>query len=151
MRRGRSQRSPRGRPRAAARSRTLAQNVALALGVVYLLAGILGFALTGFEAFASRSDKELLVFGINPLHNIVHIALGVAWLLSASADGAARRVNLVLGGVLVALAVLGFAGLIVDSLLSANLADALLHGATGAVALYFARAGSRPARPGVAP
>lgn len=140
MRRGRSQKTRGRTPRA--RARTKAQSAALALGVVYLLAGILGFAVTGFEAFASESDKELLVFGINPLHNIFNICLGAAWLGAAGTNGAARRVNLVLGAVLVAVAVLEFAGLLVVSLLNANLPDALLHVTTGAVALYLGRAGS---------
>jgi 4-hydroxybenzoate polyprenyltransferase len=42
------------------------QLLALAIGAVYTLIGILGFLVTGFE--------------INPLHNIVHLAIGLAGL-----------------------------------------------------------------------
>ena len=42
------------------------QLLALAIGAVYTLVGILGFLVTGFE--------------INPLHNLVHLAIGLAGL-----------------------------------------------------------------------
>jgi hypothetical protein len=47
---------------------------------VYTLIGILGFFVTGFEHFAAETDKTLLGFEINPLHNIVHLAIGLAGL-----------------------------------------------------------------------
>ena len=49
--------------------------------MVYALVGIAGFFVTGFENFASETDKTLLGFEINPLHNIVHLAIGVAGLM----------------------------------------------------------------------
>ena len=36
--------------------------------------------ITGFENFASETDKTLLGFEINPLHNVVHLAIGLAGL-----------------------------------------------------------------------
>ena len=43
--------------------------------------GIVGFFLTGFSGFAEPSGEMLLgVFEINPLHNIVHLAIGAAGL-----------------------------------------------------------------------
>lgn len=59
---------------------TIGQKLALAIGVVYTLIGILGFLVTGFENFAGNTDKLLILFEINPLHNIVHILIGVAGL-----------------------------------------------------------------------
>ena len=58
--------------------------VAAVLGVVYLLIGVLGFIVTGFEDFASTDTNEtLLGFELNGLHNVVHLAIG-AVLLAAS-------------------------------------------------------------------
>ena len=66
------------------------QKLALAIGAVYLLIGILGFFVTGFDGFAEHNDQEsLLGFHVNPLHNVVHLlvgALGVTmWKRSDSA------------------------------------------------------------------
>ena len=64
----------------AAANRHPAQLLALAIGVIYTVIGIAGFFVTGFENFASETDKTLLGFEINPLHNIVHLAIGLAGL-----------------------------------------------------------------------
>ena len=57
--------------------------VGAVFGVVYLLVGLLGFAVTGFDDFAGRdTDEMLLGFELNPLHNIVHLVIGLAGLLS---------------------------------------------------------------------
>ena len=69
------------RPDSAAPStRHPSQLLALAIGAVYTLIGILGFFITGFDNFAAETDKTLLGFEINPLHNIVHLAIGLAGL-----------------------------------------------------------------------
>lgn len=55
------------------------QYLALAIGVVYLLIGLAGFLVTGFDGFAAHDDsKSLLGFHVNPLHNIVHLIIGAA-------------------------------------------------------------------------
>jgi ABC-type transport system involved in multi-copper enzyme maturation permease subunit len=56
------------------------QRFAQVFGAVYLLVGLLGFAFTGFGDFAATSDDKLLLFGVNPLHNIVHLAIGLVGL-----------------------------------------------------------------------
>jgi len=56
------------------------QLLALAIGAVYTLIGIAGFFVTGFDNFAAETDKTLLGFEINPLHNLVHLAIGLAGL-----------------------------------------------------------------------
>ena len=69
------------RPDSAAPStRHPSQLLALAIGAVYTLVGLLGFFITGFDNFASETDKTLLGFEINPLHNLVHLAIGLAGL-----------------------------------------------------------------------
>jgi uncharacterized membrane protein YuzA (DUF378 family) len=56
------------------------QLLALVIGAVYTLVGIAGFLVTGFQNFAAETDKTLLGFEINPLHNIVHLIIGLAGL-----------------------------------------------------------------------
>jgi ABC-type transport system involved in multi-copper enzyme maturation permease subunit len=68
------------RPASDPTTRHPSQLLALAIGAVYTLVGIVGFLITGFENFAAETDKTLLGFEINPLHNIVHLAIGLAGL-----------------------------------------------------------------------
>ncbi|HEU0132056.1 MAG TPA: DUF4383 domain-containing protein [Mycobacteriales bacterium] len=57
------------------------RRLALVIGAAYVLVGIVGFFVTGFDHFASPSNERLLgIFEINPLHNIVHLAIGFAGL-----------------------------------------------------------------------
>jgi Domain of unknown function (DUF4383) len=65
---------------AASATRHPSQLLALAIGAVYTLIGITGFFVTGFDNFAAETDKTLLGFEINPLHNLVHLAIGLAGL-----------------------------------------------------------------------
>ena len=65
------------------------QVLGLAFGAIYLLVGIVGFFVTGFDDFVGHTDETLIVFDINPLHNIVHILIGAAGLaLSRTLSGA---------------------------------------------------------------
>jgi len=63
-----------------ATTRHPAQLLALAIGVVYTLVGIAGFFVTGFDNFAAETNETLLGFEVNPLHNIVHLVIGLAGL-----------------------------------------------------------------------
>lgn len=68
------------RPGAALVIRHPSQLLTLAIGAIYTLIGILGFLVTGFDDFAAETDKTLLGFEVNPLHNIVHLVIGLAGL-----------------------------------------------------------------------
>jgi ABC-type transport system involved in multi-copper enzyme maturation permease subunit len=68
------------RPASDPTSKHPSQLLALAIGAVYTLVGLLGFLVTGFDNFAAETNKTLLGFEINPLHNIVHLAIGLAGL-----------------------------------------------------------------------
>jgi hypothetical protein len=72
------------------RRRTVPEILGLAFGAVYLLVGIVGFFITGFDNFAGSGQHEMLLFFmINPLHNVVHILIGVVGLaLSRTLPGA---------------------------------------------------------------
>ena len=67
-------------PAADASSRHPSQVLTLAIGAVYTLVGILGFVVTGLSDFAAETDKTLLGFELNPLHNLVHLAIGLGGL-----------------------------------------------------------------------
>ncbi|MGY1630762.1 DUF4383 domain-containing protein [Geodermatophilus sp. SYSU D01186] len=76
---------------------TWPQVLALVFGAVYLLVGIAGFFVTGFEDFVGNEagtphhvDANLLGFMVNPMHNVVHIAIGVAGLVLARTLSGAR-------------------------------------------------------------
>jgi Domain of unknown function (DUF4383) len=116
--------------------RSLVQTAALAVSIVFLLVGVLGFIpgiTTNYSdmTFAGHhSDAQLLgVFQVSILHNIVHLLFGIAGLaLARTASGA--RAYLIGGGVIYL--VLWLYGLVVGQNSSANFvplnsADDWLH------------------------
>jgi hypothetical protein len=123
------------------RDRSPIQSVALAVGVVFLLVGILGFV-PGITSnyddlkFAGHgSDAQLLgLFDTSVLHNIVHLLFGVAGIvLSKTWDGA--RTFLVGGGAIyLVLFLYGaiFHGEAGSNWIPVNWADNVLHLALGA-------------------
>jgi hypothetical protein len=135
------------RNRATAGDRTPGEIIAAALGAVYVLIGIIGFFVTGGVNFAATNGEQLLgIFEVNPLHNIVHLAIGIA-LLGAFAAGAAatRAVATIIGAVYLLVGVVGFFITNSDAnILALNTPDHFLHLATGA-ALLVAAAMTRPA------
>ena len=97
-----------------------------ALGTTYLLIGILGFAVSGFEAFAASSGDRLIFLGINPLQNLIHLLLGRLALSNA------RRNWFVAGALMLLLGVgrgFGFLG--------SNLAADIFHLLTGVIFLVW--------------
>jgi hypothetical protein len=124
-----------------------AQRFALVLGVGYLLIGAAGFAVTGTHDFAGMHHHKLLIFAVNPLHNVVHLGLGLVWLVSVTRHGFARAANLTIGGVLGLVTVLGFVGGM-GMLGMSGLADPdnFLHLATATLALYFGSAAAESSR-----
>ncbi|MDV6296225.1 MULTISPECIES: DUF4383 domain-containing protein [Rhodococcus] len=129
-------------------TRTPVQTAALAVGVVFLLVGILGFVpgiTTNYDTmtFAGHESGALLlgIFGVSILHNIVHLLFGVAGVAMARTVGAAR--SYLIGGGIIYL-VLWLYGLVIDKDSSANFvpvnsADDWLHFVLGAamIALGF--------------
>lgn len=121
--------------------RTPAQGFALAFGVAYLTVGILGFAVTGWDRFFSDTGEKLIVFELNPFHNVVHLALGLVWLVSSDKHYRAKTVNLAFGAAYAVVGILGVLGLL-NSILSTNSADHGLHFVSAALALYFGTFGA---------
>jgi hypothetical protein len=120
------------------RSWTPAQRFALLFGAVYVAVGIAGFAVTGFHDFTGMHHDTLLIFSVNPAHNVIHLALGLAWLATAPHHRAAKAVNLTIGVVLGLVTVLGlFDGMGILGMSGLADPDNFLHLATATLALYF--------------
>jgi len=112
------------------------QLVAAIFGVVFLLVGILGFVpgvTTDYDqlTFAGPMSGAMLLglFAVSILHNLVHLAFGVAGLVLARSASGARN-YLILGGVVYG--VIWIYGLVTDPMSSANFvplntADNWLH------------------------
>lgn len=125
-------------------TRTPAQKFALAFGGIYILIGLVGFAVTGFRDFASDTHTRLLIFDINPAHNLVHLAIGLALVIGASRPVTASRTNLAIGAAYLAVAVVGLTGVLrFLSINSGVVPDFWLHLASGAALLAFARGWAR--------
>ncbi|TFD47813.1 DUF4383 domain-containing protein [Cryobacterium frigoriphilum] len=107
-------------------------------GAVYVLVGLLGFAVTGGVGFIATEGGLLLgIFEVNPLHNVAHLLIGAALLIAGlSSASAAKAVNTTVGAVYLLLGLLGF--FIADSalnILALNTADHFLHLASAIVLL----------------
>ena len=87
---------------------TRGRKVATVLGLVYSVIGIVGFAVSGFDAFVAPRGDVLLGFTVNPLQNLIHLAIGW-WLVNTAqtGEGAARRASLRSAVLLLLLGVVG--------------------------------------------
>ncbi|KQO03221.1 MULTISPECIES: DUF4383 domain-containing protein [unclassified Arthrobacter] len=116
--------------------RTTLQRAAQAVGVVFLLVGILGF-IPGITSdydtmmFAGHQSEAMLlgIFQVSILHNIVHLLFGVAGLAMARTVSGAR--SYLLGGGII-YAILWIYGLVIGQESAANFvplnsADNWLH------------------------
>lgn len=136
-------------------AKTPAQTFALVIGVVYLLVGIAGFFVAG-EFTKGAEDDKLILFRLNHLHNIIHVALGAVWIAASRVHLQAKNINTVLGAVLLVVALLGFLasalggqdGLthVLLNIVSAGDPDNFLHLVTGAASVYFGTAGASGTR-----
>lgn len=123
-------------PRTSTKFRTPVQKAALAVGAIFLAVGILGFIpgiTTNYDqlTFAGHhSDAALLgIFNVSVLHNLVHLAFGVAGIALARTFNNAR--SYLTGGGIVYL-VLFVYGVVINHNSSANFvpvndADNWLH------------------------
>jgi hypothetical protein len=112
--------------------------VATIFGAVYLLVGLLGFAVTSGVGFIATEGGLLLgIFAVNPLHNIAHLLIGAALLVAGLANvRAAKGVNITVGAVYLLLGIVGF--FLVGTpanILALNVPDHFLHLASAVVLL----------------
>jgi hypothetical protein len=133
----------------ATRDKTPGQLFALVFGAVYLLVGLLGFAVTGFDNFFNSSANEVLIaFPVNPAHNIVHLLIGGVWLAGSRTAAGAKVANMGIGVAYLAVFLLGLVGALQWLSIESGLnADQLLHLVSGGLGVYFGTAGATARRP----
>lgn len=123
--------------------------LATIFGGVYLLVGLLGFAVTGGVSFIATEGGLLLgLFAVNPLHNIAHLLIGAALLIAGLSNvAAAKSVNTVVGAVYLLLGIVGFflVGTALN-ILALNTADHFLHLASAIVLLGVGLAADKSVR-----
>jgi hypothetical protein len=129
-------------------ARTPAQTFALVFGVAYLAVGVLGFAVTGFDGFfASSFDEQLLIFPLNPAHNVVHLLIGAVWIAGARTHATAKSVNVGIGAAYLLVFLIGLFGALEWLAIEPGFgADSLLHLVSGGLGVYFGTAGAGDAR-----
>jgi hypothetical protein len=125
--------------------------VATVLGLGYTVIGVVGFAVSGFDAFAAPRGDLLLFFTVNPLQNLIHLAVGW-WLVNAALGGEQEAGRAAFRAALVVLA-LGLAGVylafrqpernFINGNTAVNVAHLVSAGVTF-VALSAGRGASRP-------
>jgi hypothetical protein len=118
-------------------------------GVVYLLVGLLGFAVTGGVAFVATNGGLLLgIFEVNPLHNIAHLLIGAALLIAGlSSVSAAKATNTTVGAVYLLLGIIGFfIANTAANILALNTADHFLHLASAIILLGVGLAADKAVR-----
>jgi hypothetical protein len=118
----------------------LVKGLAAGVGALFLVIGIAGFFVTGFDNFAEHTDETLLGFEVNPLHNLVHLLIGIAGLALARTLSGARSFGwiLVVGYGLTLLYGLFAVDNPDANVLSINWADNWLHLASVLVGLVIA-------------
>ena len=123
--------------------------VATVFGAVYLLVGLLGFAVTGGVGFIATEGGLLLgIFEVNPLHNIAHLLIGAALLATGLMSvRAAKTTNITVGAVYLLLGIVGFflVGTALN-ILALNTFDHFLHLASAIVLLGVGLGVERSAR-----
>ena len=122
------------------RGKTVPEILALAFGAVYLLVGVVGFFITGFDDFfAHNTEEKLLFFEINGMHNVVHILIGVAGLVLGRTLAGARTYGWLLAVGYGAAFIYGLLAIGKEwDFLSINGADNVLHILTALVGLVIA-------------
>jgi hypothetical protein len=112
--------------------RSTVQWAALAFGVIYLVAGVLGF-------IPSLQTNHALfgIFQVNLLHNLLHVVIGIGGLAAVSSLANSRTFCQVVGVILLLLGVIGIGISNPLGLLYIGQADIPLHLVSGALLAYF--------------
>ncbi|MDQ6752874.1 MAG: DUF4383 domain-containing protein [Actinomycetota bacterium] len=111
--------------------------IATIFGAVYLLVGVLGFFVTSGIGFFATQGSNLIVFAVNPLHNVIHLLIGAALLAGGlKSVPAAKSVNTTVGAVYLLVGLVGLF-LLNSSLniIALNGADNVLHLASAVLLL----------------
>jgi Domain of unknown function (DUF4383) len=79
------------------RQDSLAQRVAPFFGLLYITIGIIGFFVTGFSNFVQNTGDTLIGFHINPMHNLVHLLIGIFLIVMATRSSVAAAEGAIMG------------------------------------------------------
>lgn len=111
--------------------------LATIFGAVYLVVGLLGFFVTSGVEFFATEGRNLIIFEVNPLHNIIHLAIGAALLIAGLGSAtAAKATNTTVGAVYLLVGILGlFLTTSALNIIALNGADNVLHLASALVLL----------------
>ncbi|MGW4487407.1 DUF4383 domain-containing protein [Amycolatopsis sp. NPDC004368] len=132
-------------------SRSWPRLVVLALGVIYLVLGVVGFFVPETVHVGHDPSRTVWIFGASTVLNIVHTAVGLLGLLAArklsGAIGYCWFVFVAFAG-LTAFGILSAAfGTVDDDPVNINWADNWLHGLTSLVALAVVLMAGRVRQP----
>ena len=111
------------------------RKVALIFGIVFLLVGILGLVTPGGMSMEADPAPGMILglFGVNLLHNIVHVLFGVWGIVASRSWSGAKAYAQIGGAVYVVLAILGFVLPTTFGLIPIGGHDIWLHAALGLV------------------
>jgi hypothetical protein len=132
-------------------TQTPAQLYALAVGVVLVIAGVIGFFYSAAFGTPGQISPVFGILDVNGWHNVVHLALGGVLLAVAGNPGLARPVCLAFGAVYIVVFILGLVMNPIFGILPVNAADDVLHLLLGLAAIGAALASGEertaPAQP----
>ena len=134
-------------------NKTPAQLYSLVFGATLLLAGLAGFLVdSSFGPLGSDVEgSNLILFEVNGIHNIVHLASGALGLALWRNPASARLFALGFGAVYLLVTVLGFAmGTNVLGIIPINAADNVLHLVIAVVGIVAGLASRTVAQPTMA-
>ena len=125
-------------------AKTPAQLFAYLVGAVLVLVGLLGFVVdSGFDTGNGIDGDKLIVFEVNGIHNLVHLASGLLLLAIAPKRATARYGVIAFGVVYAVVTLIGLVdGEDVLGLIPINAADNVLHIALTLAALLAGFASS---------
>ncbi len=140
--------------RAGGGGQNITQVFALIVGLVYLVVGIVGFAVTGFTGLVTDGQDKLIGFDLDVFHNVVHLAIGAIFIAVSRLNDAGIAQGVVIGGglVYVLAGALGYLNeLQILSIDDTFAADNFLHLFSGIAAIAFGILGIRQSDAAAAP
>jgi len=117
---------------------------AVVAGVAYTGLGIIGFAFAN-TGFVADTGESFIGFDLNIFHNIVHLAIGVGFLVASRLDDTITQGVIIGGGLVYVLAaLLGFLNQLQILSIDESLAPvSFLHIVSGSAAIIFGLIGAR--------
>jgi hypothetical protein len=76
---------------------SMAERLAPLIGALYVTIGVIGFFITGFGNFVQQTPDKLIGFSINPMHNLVHLGIGLFLIIMCTRGSAAVAEGAVMG------------------------------------------------------